>query len=316
MPTRPPASDAIRQASSWFAKLHAGEAGAEDRRAWEHWLGAHPSHRQAWRLVKEVRSQLGQLPAPRAAGHALDAAGRARRRALGRLAVLLGVASAGAWSYRALGWRGWLAGYRTATGERRQLALPDGSQMWLNTASALDVAFSPHQRLLKLHAGEVLLSTAPDPAHRPFLVRTPHGEALALGTRFTVRVGEQGSEVAVLEKAVRVQPASGEGSVTVPAGWQVHFDADRLGALLPNDPSTASWQGGSIVAVDMPLRRLVAELARYREGHLSCADEVAALKVSGAYPIDDTDRALAALARGFPLRIVRHTRYWLSVEAR
>jgi transmembrane sensor len=40
---------------------------------------------------------------------------------------------------------------------------------------------------------------------------------------------------------------------------------------------------------------------------------VARLRVSGAYPVPDTDRALDALRRAFPLKLAYRTRYWVTV---
>jgi transmembrane sensor len=45
-------------------------------------------------------------------------------------------------------------------------------------------------RRIELLKGEVLITTAKDSALRPFIVQTRHGTARALGTRFSVRVGE------------------------------------------------------------------------------------------------------------------------------
>jgi transmembrane sensor len=36
--------------------------------------------------------------------------------------------------------------------------------------------------------------------------------------------------------------------------------------------------------------------------------------VSGAFPIENTDLALAALESGFSLRITRYSRYWVNVS--
>ncbi|MRU32306.1 hypothetical protein FGX02_00885, partial [Xylella fastidiosa subsp. multiplex] len=58
------------------------------------------------------------------------------------------------------------------------------------------------------------------------------------------------------------------------------------------------------------------QLDRYRPGRLRCDDAVASLRVSGAFPIDDTDRALAAVERALPVRISRFTRYYVRVTAR
>jgi transmembrane sensor len=65
----------------------------------------------------------------------------------------------------------------------------------------------------------------------------------------------------------------------------------------------------------MPLGELVQELARYRPGYLGCAPEVAQLQVSGAFALDDTDQALAALAASFAVQVRYRTRYWVQVEA-
>ncbi|WP_213947427.1 FecR domain-containing protein [Luteibacter sp. dw_328] len=309
-------NDAIRQASAWFARLQADANNGTAHAAWRDWLDAEPAHREAWLLVEQVQGRFAAIPSPRSAAQALSARELSRRRALGQIAIVAGLGTAGALGLREVFRQHWLAGYRTATGERRQVTLPDGSQLILNTATALDVAFSGRQRLLRLHAGEILLTTAADPApsHRPLVVQTPQGEATALGTRFTVFAEDGESTVAVLEKAVRVQPANAP-AVTVDTGHQLRFTRDGSGPLQANDAFVASWESGSIIAIDMPLGELVRQLDRYRPGRLVCAGNIAGLRISGAFPIDDTDRALAALTRSFPVRAVRRTRYWVSVEA-
>jgi transmembrane sensor len=310
------ANDVIRDASNWFARLQADADNGTAQAAWRDWLEAEASHREAWLLVEQVQGRIAGLPSPRSAAQALSLRELSRRRALGQFAIVAGLATAGALGFRQILGQHWLAGYRTATGERRQVTLPDGSRLTLNTSTALDVAFSGRQRLLRLHAGEILLTTAADPvaSHRPLVVQTPHGEATAVGTRFTVFADDGGSTVAVLEKAVRVQ-AGRAPAMIVNAGQQLRFTRDGLGPLQASDPFVASWESGSIVAIDMSLGALVSQLDRYRPGRLVCADDVATLRVSGAFPIDDTDRALAALTRSFPVRLVRRTRYWISVEA-
>ena len=89
-----------------------------------------------------------------------------------------------------------------------------------------------------------------------------------------------------------------------------------VGAVRRTDASVGAWQQGSIIAINRPLGELLAELSRYRPGVVRCDPAIAQLKVSGAFPIDDTDRALAALESGFSLRIERYTRYWVRVSQR
>ncbi|MER1156796.1 FecR domain-containing protein, partial [Pseudomonas aeruginosa] len=60
------------------------------------------------------------------------------------------------WGWRAQVWRdGFGADYLTAVGERRDLVLEDGSQVEMNTDSAVDVRYDAGQRLLRLYRGEI-----------------------------------------------------------------------------------------------------------------------------------------------------------------
>ena len=88
-----------------------------------------------------------------------------------------------------------------------------------------------------------------------------------------------------------------------------------MGAVRRNDASVGAWQQGSIIAINRPLGELLAELSRYRPGVVRCDPAIAQLKVSGAFPIDDTDMALSALESGFSLRVRRFSRYWVNVSA-
>ena len=63
----------------------------------------------------------------------------------------------------------------------------------------------------------------------------------------------------------------------------------------------------------MRLDELVAELARYRHGHLGVAPEAAGLRVMGTYPLDDPDRTLQLLARALSLRVERKLPWWTTL---
>lgn len=74
--------------------------------------------------------------------------------------------------------------------------MPDGTRVWLNTATAFNEDYRADQHRLPLLRGEILIETAAD-ARRPFFVDTPHGQMQALGTRFTVRLDERQTLLAV-----------------------------------------------------------------------------------------------------------------------
>jgi transmembrane sensor len=71
-----------------------------------------------------------------------------------------------------------------------------------------------------------------------------------------------------------------------------------------------------LLARNMRLADVVAEMSRYRSGVLRCDPAVAELRVSGAVSLADTDAGLALLARSLPLRIEQASRYWVTVAPR
>ncbi|TBU96579.1 FecR domain-containing protein [Stutzerimonas kirkiae] len=305
---------ALRDAAQWHARLGAAPDCARTRERWQAWHGQAEIHQWAWQRLEQLQDELRRLPAPLARRALADGVTPPGRRTLLKGLVLgLGVSSL-AWSgYRQAPM--WLADQRTATGERRSLDLADGTRLTLNTASAVDIRYDDAQRLIVLHVGEILVEkTARDP--RPFRVRSAHGEMRALGTRFNVRQYDDRTELSVLEHTVAVRNAANAEEIRVEAGMRLDFAHGPLPAPRPADPSHSAWSQGRLVIDDWRLDRTLAELQRYRPGFIECADEVAGLRLSGAYPLDDTERALAAIAQALPIRIETRTRYWVRVLAR
>ncbi|RYY93978.1 MAG: iron dicitrate transport regulator FecR, partial [Comamonadaceae bacterium] len=210
------------------------------------------------------------------------------------------------------------ADHHTGTGERRDLTLPDGSRVWLNTATAVQTNWGADLRRLVLLGGEILVQTAPDEepgphGPRPFVVDTAFGRLQALGTRFAVRHGAQQSRLDVFDGAVAIRTAAGP-TLRVAAGSAARFNGDAVGPLLAADRAREAWSRGRLPADGLPLRELLAELSRYRRGHISVAPDVAGLKVMGVYPTDNTDQALDMLARSLPIRVQRSLPWWTTVE--
>lgn len=304
------ANDAILdEAADWLVVMHAGTVSPQEHQAWLSWRARSDAHEQAWQRAERLMGTLGSMPAALAMP-ALDRP-RARRATLAKLAALLLAAPAawGAWRWSEA--EGWAADYRSATGERRDIRLADGTRLTLNTASAVDVRYDAGQRTLLLRAGEIHIDTAADP--RPFEVITRDGALRALGTRFTVRQADDGTHLAVLQGAVRITNA--RALRVINAGEQATFSTERISPTEPASPATSAWTQGMLLADGMPLGVLAAELARYRKGVLRCDPSVATLRVSGAFPLADTDRALAMLAATYPVVVAsRLGGYWVTLD--
>ena len=145
------------------------------------------------------------------------------------------------------------------------------------------------------------------------MVYTSHGQFEALGPRFIDHATAEHTEVTVKDKAVNIRPAAGAPAQRLESGQRLRFRSGNLGSASLADPNAGGWLYGSLMVVDMPLRDLLSELSRYRKGILTCSNGIAHLKISGAFPIDDTDRAVAAITRAFPVKEIRLTRYWVRL---
>jgi len=317
----------LEQAAHWYATLRDDVATEKDRRAWRAWLQAAPENAQAWAHIDAVSRRFDPLRNPQAGGMAAAVAGvgAARRGSPSRRSVLNGLA--GMLGLGLAGWLGWrftpaphyLAALRsdhhTQTGELRTIVLEDGSQVWLNTATALQVRYQDHLRQLVLLDGEILVDTAQDAHGRPFYVQTGLGRMQALGTRFTVRLAAQQVRLDVFEGAVEIRTAAGVVH-RVDAGEASAFDRHTVTPLGAAHPAREAWHRRRLPADDMALGDLLAELGRYRPGYIAVDPEVASLKVMGVYPTDDIDRALAMLAQNLPVRVHQTLPWWTTVGPR
>ena len=304
----------LAAAAHWHVELQCGSA---DPAAVQAWRDASAEHERAWLLLQRMDGQLGAIPAALAIP-ALQAAQQRRRAAAKILAVLVaagGCIVLGQAGLQSGPWQALTASLRTAPGQRRHVTLADGGRMEVNTDSAVDIDYSAARRRIRLHHGEIIITTASDA--RPFLVDTPHGVIRALGTRFGVRCDDDGSTVSVFEHAVEVRCAARPDAVRrLEAGQQLHFSDTGLAGVLAMPAHQDSWLRGMLVAADWPLQQLVAELARYRRGRLACDARVARRPVTGTYRLDDIDAVLESLCASHGLQVTYFTRYWATVSAR
>ncbi|PNQ91571.1 FecR family protein [Pseudomonas gingeri NCPPB 3146 = LMG 5327] len=308
-------SRVAEQAVHWLLETQDGPLDPRRQQALQQWLAAHGEHQRAWEHIQRVNQRLRGLSSPLA--HAALNAPRShgRRQAL-KLLLLLGAGSALGWGLREHNpLTPLLADYRTSVGQRRKVQLADGSQLQLNTGSAVDVRFDAGQRLIRLLEGEILLTVARD--NRPLLLSTGQGEVRTQQARLNVRQWSDHTQLAVFDGQVELQPRDWNGApLPVQKNQQISFN--RRGWEQPQPLATGSgaWTDGMLVAAHMRLADFLDEVARYRRGQLHCAPQVANLLISGSYPLDDSERILDLLQVSLPVRVRRFTRYWVTVEAR
>ncbi|VVP24888.1 Protein FecR [Pseudomonas fluorescens] len=307
----------VDEAAQWMALLQSGDVSLGERAAFDAWRTADPRHQQ---IIEQMGGGLKLLRNPSLSGlprnsllHSLNAPSSRRRFISGSLSVL-GVAVLAGLLGRRYGWLPEAGELSTGTGERRDFTLQDGSALTLNARSRVVPLFDSTQRLLALRSGELLVDVAKDPS-RLFVVETEHGRMRALGTKFLVQQGDDSTRLVMLHSQVEVLTAGGARQV-VGAGESLTFNAAGVLSMERSRGYEGAWTQGRLEVRDRPLSEVIDSLRRYRRGILHVSPEVADLRLSGLYPLDDSDRTLQLLERSLPIRVTWHNPYWVSIAPR
>lgn len=290
------------EALDWFIRLQAEAGQPATVRGFREWLEGDPRREQAFAKVAAVWGAPEFLLATRniAKETGLVAGAAPRRTPVGAKAtavaimflLIFGFAHFSDISLRLR------ADYVTATGERRSIALSDGSTITLNTGSAVSLDFTEGGRGVTLLQGEAFFDVRSDAA-RPFRVTGRYGRVTVKGTAFAVRL-EPGADSVVLSRgAVDVSRLanpieftslkSGEGvSVTPTALLPVRrIDSDR----------SLEWVDGRISFSARPFGEVLDDLRRYYPGRIIVVNgRLERIAVSGSYRLDDPGHVISSLA--------------------
>ena len=311
--SRPVPAHVLDAAIAW--QLTLDSSSPLEREEFAKWHAANEEHARAWRQLGMLDQRFSVAKGPARSALLQSREGIRRRvRKLGSglasVVAVVGLTLFAADHYLPLDY--WLADQRTATGEQRTVRLADGTVVNLNTHSAMDVRFDEKQRLIVLQEGEILIETGHGDA-RPFIVETAEGSMRALGTRFLVKREDAGTRLSVLQSAVAAHPQSDPQEQILREGQQVLIRNNGLDSVVALNPGVDAWTRGMLVVDNARLEDLVHELGRYRRGHLGISPEVADLRITGSFPLHDTDKALNALLPTLPVQIEQHTPWWVTV---
>ncbi len=153
--------------------------------------------------------------------------------------------------------------YRTTVGERRVVALADGSTIALNTDSVVRVRLSRERRAISLDKGQALFSVAHD-AKRPFIVTAGDTAVRAVGTRFEVYRTGAVVRVTLAEGQVQVTQAHAPSPTMMRAGTRLDVAGPGPARPVAVDVAAATgWTDGRLTFQDTPLAQAVAEANRY-----------------------------------------------------
>ncbi len=188
----------------------------------------------------------------------------------------------------------------TAHAEQRQLDLPDGSKVTLNSGSTLQYPkeFASESREVAL-SGEAFFEVARDAEH-PFLVHTANAQIKVLGTKFGIWSREQETRVIVREGLVALRGKKGE------PGAGVELTANQMSVLrnrempAPGRSIDANyalgWLEGRIVFEQASLAEVTAELERVYNVEIALAEaRLAQNTITGSFNRKPVESVLASI---------------------
>lgn len=205
-------------------------------------------------------------------------------------ATVLGVVGAALWLYLLRG-----QVIQTERGERREVALADGSVVQIDPESRLRINYGPQLRRVYLERGRALFHVVKD-AQRPFFVSADDTTVRAVGTAFGVEEGQDRVVITVAEGRVAVFPARG----ALASEFNRKPVATPGGIANPLSSGSATrWRGDLGVSTNLPGGTQGAPAARSSgatgEILLTANEQITVSESGSAEPVREVDshRALA-----------------------
>jgi transmembrane sensor len=307
------------QAAAWNVRIGNGLRGAQ-RRAFELWI-AEPANAREFhelRVLRDMASELKGRPCAEVLGSIAEPQPPPRQWRASGPVWLAGLATVTVAVALTLGWtalrnEGYIAQtYQTATGQVRNIVLPDGSLVGLNTQTELEWVGNPHDRRVRLIRGEAYFQVVHDPS-RPFRILLAHSQVQVLGTRFDVYQMANGDvRVSVISGTVAVE-ALDDGVDAAPlwsrrltSGQQIEYSPVGLVADVHTivAPKVIRWRQGMLETQGEPLSDFISDLSRYTDERIVIADPRAATqRVGGAFNVHNIDGTLDRLGRIAPVTV-------------
>jgi transmembrane sensor len=216
-------------------------------------------------------------------------------------------------------WVQTFADHTTAVGERREVALPDGSTVTLDSDSAFDLTGTPQDPRVMLRRGMAYFEVTPRAPGHGFTVETPEANVTVVGTRFSVETNTGRTRVAVrhgiVETSARRETEAGTRMERLTRGEGVSVTAEgQLVKMTPSEDNFA-WLDGRLTFHDQPLGAVLADLDRYFPGVILLAnDRLATIKISGSYRLDDPASLVRSLARITSATVTDFSPYLLIIR--
>ncbi|MCV6628172.1 MAG: FecR domain-containing protein [Cellvibrionaceae bacterium] len=241
--------------------------------------------------------------------------------------------------------------YSTAIGEQASRTLADGSIIYLNTNTQLQVNYSPQGRFITLNQGEAHFDVEHDPA-RPFEVTAGSKIVKAVGTAFAVQWSNSDLKVTVSEGIVDLREKEPPASAAAPsrnsavntgpaeptanapllrlqAGQSVEIPAQHTADAGPSEvpapinydakeiEQRLSWVQGKLIFRGEALEQVVEEITRYAPLTIEIADPaLKQIPVGGQFRVGKTEALFDALEAGFDVEVSYLSEHHVQIKPR
>jgi transmembrane sensor len=181
--------------------------------------------------------------------------------------------------------------FATDVGGHAVLKFADGTQVELNTDTAIRYRMTTEERIVWLDHGEGYFRVAHDAAH-PFVVIAGTHRVTDLGTEFLLRSGGSDLEVALVKGRAELASDDPHARRALLTPGDDAIATDQSVSITRKTPQQIAdelaWQRGVLVFRNTPLADAVAQFNRYNRTKLVIGDPgAAALRVGGEFRADN-----------------------------
>lgn len=314
------------EAAAWVVKLDGRAPVADQRAAFDDWIGRSPAHPAAYEQALQTWRDLAAM---RGSEQYRTLLGNPtlRERLIGGLRTPRWIAVAGgAAALAAVVWLGLSleslpflhrpTQVATELAEVRKLTLPDGTRIVLGAESKIDYVVTSNTRRATVISGDAFFAVAHDPA-RPFTVAAGDYTVSVVGTQFEIRRRPGMVRVAVSEGRVAVGRAGERAASVLPSGAAWTAGASGVEVRPVDVWDVGAWRLGRLFYDNATLRDIVADANRYTHTHIAVADpQLEDLRLTTSFRTSQVDGMVETLQAALPLVAERQANGDIVLRAR
>ena len=273
-------------------RLFSGKVSGNERKTIENWIDESPANKRFFNDLKEIWLVSGT---PRNAdGYHLEEALEKYRRQIGKKQKKAKLLLPSVWKYAAIVILAialpfsYYIGMRVDSdvsaqtiiscenGDRTNITLPDGSQVWLNSGSQLIFDNNFHKGVRQTYLqGEAYFSVKKD-SKNPFVVNALDITVEVLGTEFNLKAYRNEKDIAATLVSGSLRVSGATQQVVIEPGQKLMFSRENkkmnLVELADVSPET-DWKNGRLVFRNESLAEMEQRLERWFDVEIELADE-------------------------------------------